>query len=66
VSLTLVSRKPRSRVRIGGEYDRGGKRGFVLLAVAPSPALLTRGAARAVARTLVQFAERVRPLPRRK
>jgi hypothetical protein len=62
VSLTVVSRAPRSRVTIGGEYDRGGRRGFVLLAVSPSPALLTRGIARQIARSLVRFAERVRPV----
>ena len=61
MSLTLVSRSPRSRVTVGGEFDRGGRRGFVLLAVSPSPALLTRGVARQVARSLVMFAERVRP-----
>jgi hypothetical protein len=62
VSLTLVSRAPRSRVTVGGEFDRGGRRGFVLLAVSPSPALLTRATARQVARSLVMFAERARPL----
>jgi hypothetical protein len=62
VSLTLVSRNPRSRVTVGGEFDRGGRRGFVLLAVSPSPALLTRATARQVARSLVMFAERVRPV----
>jgi hypothetical protein len=61
VSLTLVSRAPRSRVTIGGEFDRRGRRGFVLLAVSPSPALLTRGIARQIARSLVMFAERARP-----
>jgi hypothetical protein len=69
VSLTLVSRKPgkpASRVRVGGEYDRGGRRGFVLLASSPSPALLTRGAARAVARALIHFAERTRATKGRK
>ena len=62
MSLTLGSHNPRSRVTIGGEFDRGGRRGFVLLAVSPSPALLTRGVARQVARSLVMFAERVRPV----
>jgi hypothetical protein len=61
VSLTLLSRTPRSRVTVGGEYDRRGRRGFVSLAVSPSPALLTRATARQVARTLTMFAERVRP-----
>jgi hypothetical protein len=61
MSLTVVSRSPHSRVTVGGEYDRRGRRGFVLLAVSPSPAQLTRAAARQIARTLVMFAERVRP-----
>lgn len=64
MSLTIVSRKPASRVLIGGELDKGGARGFVLLATTPSPALLTRGQARAVAHALVRFAEQCRPLPR--
>jgi len=57
VSLTILSRKPASRVRIGGEYDKGGRRGFVLLEVTPSPAQLTRRTARDVARALVRFAK---------
>jgi hypothetical protein len=61
MSLTIVSHRPESRVRVGGEYDRGGKLGFVLLACEPSPALLTRKAARDVARTLLRFADEVRP-----
>jgi hypothetical protein len=61
VSLTIISRKPASRVRIGGEYDKDGARGFVLLEASPSPALLTRRAARDVARALIRFAEGVRP-----
>jgi len=61
VSLTIVSKSTRSRVRIGGEYDKDGARGFVLLEVSPSPAQLTRKAARDVARALVRFAEAVRP-----
>jgi hypothetical protein len=60
VSLTTVSFG--AAVRIGGEHDHDGKRGFVLLAVEPNPALLTRRAAREVARALVRFAERVRPV----
>jgi hypothetical protein len=59
MSLTVVSFG--AAVRIGGEYDGDGQRGFVLLAATPSPALLTPRAARQVARTLVMFAERVRP-----
>ena len=68
MSLTIISKAPRSRVRIGGEYDKDGARGFVLLEVTPSPVLLTRRAARDVARALVRFAEGVRPAlrPRRK
>ena len=56
MSLTLISSAPRSRVRIGGEFDRDGRRGFVLLEVSPSPALLTRRTARDVARSLARFA----------
>ncbi len=59
MSLTVVSFG--AAVRIGGEYDDDGQRGFVLLAATPSPALLTPRAARQVARSLVMFAERVRP-----
>jgi hypothetical protein len=66
VSLTIVGRALRSRVRIGGEYDRSGRRGFVLLACSPSPCLLTPRAARRVARMLVRFAERTRPTNQRK
>ena len=64
MSLTIIGRAPRSRVRVGGEYDKDGARGFVLLEVSPSPAQLTRKAARDVARALVRFAEAARP-PRR-
>ena len=69
MSLTIVSRKPgkpRSRVRIGGEYDKDGVRGYVLLSVTPRLALLTRGAARDIARALVHFAEHVRPVRTKK
>ena len=59
MSLTVVSFGV--AVRVGGEYDADGVRGFVLLAATPSPALLTPRAARQVARTLVMFAERARP-----
>ena len=44
MSLTVVSFG--AAVRVGGEHDHDGKRGFVLLAVEPNPALLTRRAAR--------------------
>jgi len=60
MSLTLISKDPRSRVRIGGEYDKDGQRGFVLLEVSPSPAQLTKRAARDTARALVRFAESAR------
>jgi hypothetical protein len=66
MSLTIVSKAPRSRARIGGEFDHGGQRGFVLLDVTPSPALLTRRTARDVARSLIRFAEAVRPTNQRK
>jgi hypothetical protein len=59
MSLTVVSFG--AAVRIGGEYDRDGARGFVLLEVSPSPAQLTRREARDVARALIRFAEAVRP-----
>jgi hypothetical protein len=67
MSLTLVSRKPgrpASRVRIGGEHDADGVRGYVLLAVSPPLALLAPGTARQVARALVRFAELARPRAR--
>ena len=60
MSLTVVSFG--AAVRIGGEYDGDGVRGFVLLACEPTPCLLTRRAARDVARALVRFAERARPV----
>jgi hypothetical protein len=60
MSLTIGSHKPASRVRIGGEHDVDGARGFVLLEVTPNPAQLTRKAARDVARALQRFAEIVR------
>ena len=59
MSLTVVSFG--AAVRIGGEHDGDGVRGFVLLACEPTPCLLTRRAARDVARALVRFAERARP-----
>jgi hypothetical protein len=60
MSLTVVSFG--AAVRIGGEHDADGARGFVLLACEPTPCLLTRRAARDVARALARFAERVRPV----
>ena len=60
MSLTVVSFG--AAVRVGGEHDHDGKRGFVLLACEPTPCLLTRRAARDVARALVRFAERARPV----
>jgi len=42
MSLTVVSFG--AAVRIGGEYDGDGVRGFVLLACEPTPCLLTRRA----------------------
>lgn len=62
MSLTIISGKPASRVRIGGEFDKDGQRGFVLLEVSPSPCLLTRKTAREVARAVLRFAENVRPV----
>ena len=70
MSFTLISRKPVFRVRIGGEWDRGGKRGFVLLAVSPRVVLLNRGTARRVGQALQRFGESARaieiPRPRRR
>jgi hypothetical protein len=60
VSLTVISFG--AAVRIGGELDQDGERGFVLLQATPSPALLTPRAARQVARTLVMFADQARPV----
>jgi hypothetical protein len=60
MSLTVVSFG--AAIRVGGEHDHDGKRGFVVLAVEPNPAQLTRRAARDIARALVRFAERVRPV----
>jgi hypothetical protein len=48
MSLTVVSCD--AAVRIGGEYDAGGLRGFILLATTPNPAQLSPAAARRVAR----------------
>ncbi|MGB8294253.1 MAG: hypothetical protein WCG85_02375 [Polyangia bacterium] len=59
MSLTVVSFG--AAVRIGGELDAGGLRGFVLLQATPSPALLTPRAARQVANTLLKFAAWARP-----
>ena len=60
MSLTVVSFG--AAVRIGGEHDGDGVRGFVLLQATPSPALLTPRAARDVARALVRFAGWARPV----
>ena len=64
MSFTLISRKPAFRVRIGGEWDRGGRRGYVLLAVRPRVVLLGRGAARRVGLALQRFGESARAIPR--
>jgi hypothetical protein len=58
MSLTVVSFG--AAVRVGGEYDADGRRGFILLATTPNPAQLSPAAARRVARTLQMFAERAR------
>ena len=65
MSFEIISRKPGkpwSRVRIGGEWDRGGRRGYVLLAVRPRVVLLGRGTARRVGLALLRFAASVRPV----
>ena len=59
MSLTVVSFG--AAVRVGGEHDGDGVRGFVLLACEPTPCLLTRRAARDVARALTRFAGWARP-----
>ena len=67
MSFTLICRKPGKpafSVRIGGEWDRGGRRGYVLLAVRPRVVLLGRGAARRVGQALLRFAESVRAIER--
>jgi len=66
MSLTIVTKAPQSRLTIGGEFDKDGRRGFVLLDVSPSPAQLTRRAARDTARALLRFAEAARPPLKRK
>jgi hypothetical protein len=66
MSLTIITKAPRSRVTVGGEFDRDGRRGFILLNVSPSPAQLTRKTARDVAHALIRFAERVRTMPARR
>jgi hypothetical protein len=64
--MSLTVGPPGAAVRIGGEFDKDGKRGFVLLAGEPSPALLTPRAARSIAAALVRFAKAARPLTKRK
>ena len=59
MSLTIITKVPRSRVRIGGECDQGGRRGFVLLACSLSPAEITPPTARTVERELLRFSEHV-------
>lgn len=69
MSLTITTSKPdkpRSSVTIGGELDEGGVRGYVVLSVTPPLAFLTPATARSVARALVRFADRARPLPRKR
>ncbi len=44
MSLTQRWHNPEASVTVGGEYDRGGRRGFVLAACSPSPCQLTRRA----------------------
>jgi hypothetical protein len=48
-------------VTVGGEFDDGGDRGKVTLAVPRKTEQLTPAQARTIARKLVQFADQARP-----
>ena len=50
----------RQSVTVGGEYDRGGMRGYVLLTATPPRQQLMPADARRVARTLLRFADTAR------
>jgi hypothetical protein len=63
VSLRQTFRDHRDRrqaVTVGGEYDRGGVQGYVLLAMRPPRQQLRPADARRVARTLLRFAANAR------
>jgi hypothetical protein len=55
--MSLTIGPPGASVRVAGEYDRDGRRGFVLLATTPNPAQLTPRAARQVAAALIRFSQ---------
>jgi hypothetical protein len=63
VSLRQVFRDHEGRrqaVTVGGEYDRGGVLGYVLLTATPPRQRLRPADARRVARTLLRFADTAR------
>lgn len=53
-------RGQRQTVEVGGEYDRGGVQGYVMLTARPSRQHLRPADARRVARTLIRFADQAR------
>jgi hypothetical protein len=58
--MSLTVGPPGAAVRIAGEFDTDGRRGFVTLACEPSPAQLTPRAARQVAAALIRFSRSAR------
>ena len=63
MSLTQIFRDHRDRrqsVTVGGEYDRGGVRGYVMLTTRPLRQLLLPADARRVARALLRFSDHAR------
>ena len=63
MSLRQVFRDHRDRrqvVTIGGEYDRGGVQGYVILTAQPPRQQLRPADARRVARALIRFADHAR------
>jgi hypothetical protein len=64
VSLTVGP--PGASVRVAGEFDIDGRRGFVTLTCEPSPAQLSPRAARQVAAALIRFSRSARPVTKRR
>lgn len=63
MSLRQTFRDQRDRrqsVTVGGEYDRDGVQGYVLLALRPPRQQLRPADARRLARTLLRFADHAR------